>query len=248
MQQESMSLIIWIIVLIAVLVVFTLALRLLEGAAKIAVVLAVAVFVLLGVVWMITDVNDVRAHFLQDDKLFLLEIDGTLAAGFVLGGDGAPEPIANLSRMRTWYPDLNAIKGTAYKVIVVDWLAVARTLKVDGLTATDAELRDALLSDTPKRLLINKLADQHGKDAVPLIRQQVDQDYPTQDVFRSQVFVRLAEPVLAEPKNFLAQLKFGTVHVWPETVTFKILKLLPEGLSATLLPQQIEQNAAATTD
>ena len=235
-----MSLVLWIIILIALVVVFVLALRLLEGAAKIIIVLAVAAFVLLGVVWTITDVNDVRAHFLQDDKLFLLDIDGTLAAGFMLGGDGTPEPIANMSRMRTWYPDVGAIKGSAYKVVVIDWPAVARTLKVDGLTATDAELRDALLSDTPKRLLITKLADQHGKEAVPLIRQQVDLDYPTQDLFRSKVFVQLAEPLLGEPKQFLAQLKLGMVRVLPETVTFKILKLLPASMSASLLPAETE--------
>lgn len=242
-----MSLIVWIIVLIAVLVVFTLALRLLEGAAKIAVVLGIAVFVLLGAVWVITDVNDLRAHFLQDDKLLLLDIDGTLASGFVLGNEGMPQPITNLSVMRKQYPDLNAIKGETYKVIVIDWPAVARPLEVDGLTATDAELRDALLSDTPKRLLINKLADKNGKDALPLIRQQVDAQYPTQDLFRSQVFILLTAQLLSEPSDFLAQLKLGTVHVWPETVTFKILKRLPESLSAALLPQQAEQSEAAAT-
>jgi hypothetical protein len=97
-------------------------------------------------------------------------------------------------------------------------------------------VRAALSSNAAKTLFINKALAQLGQGALGQVKLQADTLYPTHDAFASTVFALLAEKPLANPSLMFGGLKRGTVFIYPETVTFKILKLLPEGFHSLLLP------------
>jgi len=237
-----MSFLVWLIVVVAVLIFIGFVFRLLTGMAAIILPLALAGFLILGALWVISDVNQLRAHFYNDNKLFLLDIDGGLAGGFTMDASGIPQPLGNLTEMRNEYPDLAMMQGDYYKVIVLTWPVVADDINMPALSASKEELREALLSNTPKRLVINKTAERLGTQVLPEIREQVDAIYPTQDAFRSMVFAILATKPLSDPQAIMDGYKAGTVRVWPETVTFKLIKSLPSGLTNWMIPVKEDNN------
>ncbi len=52
------------------------------------------------------------------------------------------------------------------------------------------------------------------------------------------MFAVLAEQILNDPQNLVVGMKEKTVIIHPETVTFKILKLLPTSISKNLLVKE----------
>jgi hypothetical protein len=233
-----MSLLLWLIAIFALLIILGLVMRVVGGIAALILGLGVIAFIVVGLIWIITDVNDLRNHFYQDEKLFLLDVDGRLIAGFTMGGDGVPKVLANVTPMRFDYPNLQKLRGNYYKVIVFDWEAIADDLGLMGFTATDDELRAALTSDTPKRLAVDKLAEKYLPNLLPQVRKEVDRIYPTQDQFRGTIFLLLAMGTLNDPDLFIEGMQKEVIVVYPETVTFKLLKMLPMGLRGALLPPQ----------
>jgi len=231
-----MSFVIWLIVIIALIVVAGLVWRFVGGVLGLVLPLLVTVLLLVGVVWLFMDVNDLRQHFYQDEKLFLLDIDGELSGAFRMDDDGIPRPVMDLDQLRNDYPDLAAVRGDAYKVLVLTWPVVAKDIELANLKATKQEIKTALLSERPKQLVIDKAVKLFGEHALGQIKLQVDNEYPSHDAFRSQVFVLLASEPLMNPSIITRGMKQGTVIIYPETVTFKILKILPEGIGNWLLP------------
>jgi hypothetical protein len=138
--------------------------------------------------------------------------------------------------LRSDYPDLAAVRGDAYKVLVLTRPVVAKDLELANLKATKQELKTALLSERPKQLVIDKGVKLFGEHALGQIKLQVDNEYPSHDAFRSTVFVLLASDALMNPSIITQGMEQGTVIIYPETITFKILKILPEGLGNWLLP------------
>lgn len=234
----------WLVIIIVILVIAALLgvlFRTLTGFVRVAVVGLVIGGVIVGGVVIISDVIDLKNHFYQDEKLFVLEIDGNVGGAFLMGGAGIPDPLTDLRGIRSGYPDLAMIQGNAYKVIVMDWPVVADDLELVGFRATAQELRNALLSENPKQLFIDKAVEEYGADALGQIKLQADTLYPTRDSFAGTVFALLANKPLSNPDVFLSGLKSGSIVVFPETVTFKILGILPEGVARALVaPQQSE--------
>ncbi len=197
------------------------------------VLLAVVVF--FGV-WIMLDANDLSKHFYQDNKLFVLDIDGKPAGAFVLGGNDIPVPVGDLSQIRNDYPDLSKIQGANYKVLVLDWSIVAADIDVLNFKASKEELRTALSSNDPRQLFITKTSQALGGGMIADLAAQVISLYPTNDFFASSMFVILAVKPLLNPDFIFAGMKQGTVKVYPETVVFKIIKFLPEDLARILVP------------
>ncbi len=232
-----MSLLTWIIVLIAVAIVLSgLILRWASGMFRLIVPVLLVGLLLGGGFWIYSDINDLRQHFYQDDKLFVLDIDGVLAGAFTLDDDGIPRPVADLRPLRQGYPDLAALQGSHYKVIVLTWPVVADTIALQDFEASARELRAALRSDNPKQVFIDKALGQFGADMLGQITKEADRLYPTDDVFASTIFAVLAQKALMHPDRMFEGLRQGTVRIYPETVTFKILKVLPEGFGSIVLP------------
>jgi hypothetical protein len=228
----------WLLVLIALIVavlIIGFLLRMLKGAVKLVATLFVIAVLVGGALWIFNDMNDLRKHFYQDDKMFLLEIDSEIAGGFRLGATGIPVPLSGVrgldGRLDEW-----GFEDEYYKVIVITWPVVAKDVQLAGFSATASELRQALLSEHPKHLFIDKGTASLGIRARDQLKLQADTLYPNEDAFAGTVFALLAEKPLSNPDLMFKGMKEGTVRVYPETITFKILKILPDSFNKLLAP------------
>jgi hypothetical protein len=190
------------------------------------------------------DINDLRQHFYQDEKLFILDIDGKVRGAFSLGSDGVPNILAPLDGIQEIYPariqdftNPTYVEKPYYKVIVLTWPVVAQDLELSGFSATQDELKTALASENPTQLFIDKMVEKFGQGALGQIKLQADTLYPTHDAFASTVFALLATKPLSSPNLIFTGMKQGTVLILPETITIKILKILPGGMTQYLAPQ-----------
>jgi hypothetical protein len=231
-----MLIIVLFIIFLVALLVLGLLLKKIGGWIAIAVPIALLAIVIALGVWIMMDASSLQNHFYQDDKLFVLDIDGNAAGAFVLGKSGIPVPVGDLSSIRVMYPDLAFIKGNYYKVIVLDWSVVQGDIDVLNFKASADEIKSALLSKDPRQLFIEKTSKAFGGGMIADLAAQVVALYPTNDFFASSMFAILAEEPLLNQDFIFAGIRQGTVIVYPETAVFKIIKLLPEDLARILIP------------
>ena len=229
----------WLVVLIVLVIAVLLVgflLRMLKGAVKLVATIAVIAVLVGGALWIFNDMNDLRKHFYQDDKMFLLEVDDRIVGGFRLGATGVPVPLTGV-RGIDGEPDEWGFEDEYYKIIIITWPVVARDIELAGFSATASELKQALLSEHPKHLFIDKGTAALGIRARDQLKLQADTLYPNEDAFSGTVFALLAEKALSNPDQMFRGMKEGTVRIYPETITFKILKILPDSFTKLLAPQ-----------
>ncbi len=231
-----MSWLIALILLIVVVLIIGFLLRMLKGAVKLVATLFVIAVLVGGALWIFNDMNSLRKHFYQDDKMFLLEIDDEIAAGFRLGATGIPVPLSG-ARDLDGKPDEWGFEDEYYKVIIITWPVVAGNIELAGFSANKDELKQALLSEHPKHLFIEKGTAALGLKARDQLKLQADTLYPNEDLFAGTIFAVLAEKPLSNPDLMFKGMKEGTVRIYPETITFKILKILPDSFNKLLAPQ-----------
>ncbi len=234
-----MLFIVYVIAIIVVLALVFLLTRFLPKVVREIILAVLAVFVITMGVWMLVDANDLRQHFYQDEKLFLLDIDGKIEGGFTLAKSSEiPATIKDLSEIREEYPDLGKIQGSYYKVIVMKWDLVDDNVVLDNFEALSSEIKTALLSDSPKELFVDKTAAKLGETARGIAMMTADALYPTEDSFRSAMFALLAAKPLSEQETMFRAVRQGTAIVHPETITFKIIKILPESTTKWFVPKE----------
>ncbi|MEM4254487.1 MAG: hypothetical protein QXR48_03845 [Candidatus Woesearchaeota archaeon] len=222
-------------IVIAVLIVWA-AIRILKGVVRTVFSLAVVLAVVVFGIWVLSDINDLKNHFYEDEKLFVLDIDGKVAGAFTLARSSEiPSTIKDLAQIRQYYPDLGKIRNKYYKVIVLKWELVADNVVLENFEALSDELKTALVSESPKEFFIDKTAGKLGKTARSVAKTTADVIYPTEDSFRSAMFALLAAKPLSEHETMLKAIKNNTAIIYPETITFKLLRMLPEGVAAKMV-------------
>ena len=241
-----MSWLIWLIVIVVLIIVIGLVTKILSGLARVIFSSAILILIVGAGGWILYDVNDLRQNFYNQDKLFLLDVDRKLAGAFALQEGTQPRIMSDLSAWQNIYPGLRQImeesgEAMPYKIIVITWPVVADDLQLNSFTATSAELHDALRSDNSKELFIVKGVEEYGEEARGQVKLQADELYPTNDAFSSTVFALLAEKPLRDQQLMMNGLRDGTVEIYPETIVFKIIKVLPEELGNALFPAQTEE-------
>jgi hypothetical protein len=228
----------WLIVLVVLIILVLVVgflLRMLKGAVKLIATIAVIAILIGGALWIFNDMNSLRKHFYQDDKMFLLEIDNDIVGGFRLGATGIPVPLSGI-RDLDGEPDEWGFEDEYYKIIIITWPVVAKDLELAGFSASANEVRQALLSEHPKHLFIEKSTAALGIRARDQLKLQADTLYPNEDAFAGTVFALLAEKPLSNPDLMFRGMKEGTIRIYPETITFKILKILPDSFNKLLAP------------
>jgi hypothetical protein len=87
-------------------------------------------------------------------------------------------------------------------------------------------------------LFVDKAVQGYGPQARMQFQQEADRAYPSEDAFASTLFAVLAQRPLNDSRLLLENIRLGSVLVYPETITFKLLKVLPEGIGRLLMPQK----------
>lgn len=231
-----MAWIIWLIVVVCVLVVLVWVLKKIGGLVAMIIPLVLLAVVVAFGIWVGIDAYDLNRHFYQDDKLFILDIDGKPYGAFVLGSDELPGIIPDLSGIRQAYPDLAALQENNYKVIVMKWAVVENNISIMGYGASANEVRESLLDENPKQKFAYFLLKGKGTAALAAMLASFDTIYPVNDAFSSTVFSLLAIRPLHDPDLVYRGIKDGNVIVYPETAVFKTMKVLPLSITKTLVP------------
>ncbi len=231
-----MSWILLLLIIIIVLVVLGWVLKKIGGMIAMIIPLALLLVVVVFGIWIGMDAYDLSRHFYQDNKLFILDIDGKPYGAFVLGADEFPGIITDLDKIRETYPDLAALQGNNYKVVVLKWPVVANDVEILGFSASANEIREALLDPNPKQKFAYLVLKGKGAAALAVLMATFDAVYPINDAFTSSAFALLAVKPLQDSDLMYKGIKDGNVIVYPETAVFKTMKVLPLGVTKALMP------------
>ncbi len=233
-----MSWILLLLIVIVVLAVLGWVLKKVGGMIAMIIPLALLLVVVVFGIWIGMDTYDLSRHFYQDEKLFILDIDGKPAGAFVLGADELPGIITDLDKIRETYPDLAALQGSNYKVIVMKWPVVANDIDIMGFSASANDIKESLLDPNPKQKFAYLVLKGKGTAALAALMASFDAVYPINDAFSSSVFALLAAKPLQDRELIYKGIKDGNVIIYPETAVFKTMKALPLSVTKILAPEK----------
>jgi len=184
------------------------------------------VLLIVGTVIIYNDAADLRDNFLEKEKLFVLEIDGMTSAAFTVTGKNPAEIVEELSTIKKQYED-----SSYYKVLLFTWESFENLQEVEfnGEKLSRPEIKQILESDNPRQLLSEK-------SGLPI--EAVNQAYATDDMVKGDLFGNMAATAAGEESIIMA-IKDGRVKVIPETISFKLIKILPDSTVEKLVPESV---------
>ncbi|MBD3313015.1 hypothetical protein GF345_01075 [Candidatus Woesearchaeota archaeon] len=202
---------------------------------SIAAVIVISIFGILAVM----DANDFKEKFPEEPNLFLLVEEGDILAGAKnLMHPTEPEPIT--SEEAAVYQQLldssgyDSIVGKNYKVFLVsmdtfDSLAEGE-IADSGFTKEDAV--EALHNDDLRAWLIDKSLEQAEipDEYHDRVMQQLEEEIPSEQDIRASMFFLLLGGASQEsgPAFIIKEFKNGNIEVYPETMLFRFIKIVPE--------------------
>ena len=100
-----MNLLWTIIIFIAIIIVLSIIMRFLKRTVRF-IVTAVIIILLIGAgLYLYQDANDLRKNFVNEEKLFLLDMSGEIIAGFTSKGFGPPITLNDISALNKLYQE-----------------------------------------------------------------------------------------------------------------------------------------------
>ncbi|MBW3002519.1 hypothetical protein KY338_05165 [Candidatus Woesearchaeota archaeon] len=208
-------------VLLIIALVIAIILTVMEKITKIAIPIIIIALLIVGAFYFIYDTADLQRKFETENKLFLLELDDSVAGAFSVKGSQEPVVMDDLSNYRSLsQKSLDALAARYYKVIIVHWNTFddLPSINVAGITVTREDALAAFESGSPKEFLSPQVASL----------------FPTEDSVRSSLF-NLMFGAAYQKTNLIEMYRAGTVDIYPETMGLKVIKLIPEVLLEKLV-------------
>lgn len=203
----------WLFILLIVALVIAIVLTVLEKITKFAIPVLIIALLVVGAVYFIYDTADLQQKFETENKLFLLELDDSVAGAFSIRGNEEPVIIDDLSSYTLKPEQLDLLLGSHYKIIIVHWGAFdgIDSISVGDMTVSKDDARSVFMSGSPKSLLIPQVAAL----------------FPTKDSVKSSLF-NLMFGAAYQKTNLIEMYRAGSVDIYPETLGLKVIKLIPE--------------------
>lgn len=213
------------------------------------VILAIALFGAVFGLDLFNDVTDLAQNLPTAKKLFLLKDDAQILTGFESSALNAANALSfiddiTIASYQSSYAkkDLDTIRGNYYKLIIVDTkaltfdtiilngneFAVADALEV--IRAKNSRARAAELIRKKQSLPDTAAINSYVLDVLQGSLIKTDAD------LRAALFAQLIADAVARDSLFVTRgLAADVIVVHPETITFKVIKLLPESLTKKLV-------------
>ena len=192
-----------------------------------AIFLATAVLAIVLVVtgyFVVQDVNDLQENFQTSPKLILLVDNNTLLTGFASAASAEPINAGEVEAIRQAVQQQNfkSIPQQYYKTIVYS------KESLESLSEVNIKIADREL--TKEQALRIMLDEQFAAG----MSKELFIDDPEE--FRIFVFSTIINDYFTgeQSKNFINGLQQGTIIIYPETITFKLIKVIPTGLISNL--------------
>src|SRR3989344_5261393 len=178
----------------------------------------VIISLVLGVL-MFIDIKDIQENFQTSSKLMIIESNSEVASAFISANNKAE--IVNSSKFPQLSSylkkkDYESLLDGNYKVIIYSLSAVKEMDNFSIEIAGTAFYRDELVN-----IMQNEGKAKYWSEKLYI---------PDYHQLRAAVFAELISKKLTGPENiitFVTGLKTGKIKVYPKTIYFKMMKLLP---------------------
>ncbi len=192
------------------------------------------------------DFSDMQQNFFTQQKLFIMKNNGHVIGAFSSGNQDS-EPAFLQDRQLSGVEasivggDLSGLEKQYYKIIVIDSKSL-RNVDLTGLGAgqfSSAEAFSVLNSSEPiEEFLRYELQAQNttpDNATIQAMKAQMLQSNETESGFRAKIFSMMFASAIKDqgPSFLLRQYKEGNIKFYPETITFSLLKFVPD----SFLPQ-----------
>ena len=109
-------------ILLIIALVLAIILTVMEKITKFVIPLIIIGLLVVGAFYFVTDVADLQMKFNTENKLFLLDLDDSIAGAFSIKGEEQPEVLFDLGKFRSFRPEkADALIDGYYKIIVLHW-------------------------------------------------------------------------------------------------------------------------------
>ncbi len=201
-------------------------------------------FMILGIVCVMIfgtlaylDARELKQRFPVENKLFLLDLDQHLVAGYVFGKDGqTPQYIRSFETYQHAYDeqDFGALLGDNYKLLLIKKEAFESVYPIDfaGVNLTLEQAFQLLSTENPKKTYTDLLIQTLSSSNQAMAQAFVDKAFKTEAEFKDQLFaVLFSKAILQEgPIYLIREYREGNLLIYPETLAFKTIKKLPDDL------------------
>jgi len=199
-------------------------------------VLVIAFFIFFVALLVAIDVLDTRRWIADSPKLFLLELDGKIVAGVVGAEEGMHRSIKSVHQMdelvQKNHTDWLVEWGGYYRIFTVKWgLFENITLvrignETSNIFVTKDFILQAMRTEKTREFVWTSIASEYN---VPL--RHVYVIFPEFITTDATMRSFLLQAIYTESKIPLFKaLRSGLLRVYPETITFKLIRWLPEWL------------------
>ena len=214
------------------LVIFIFILKIVHNVIKAFFYTALLMFILfisLGY-WVYNDTLDLKDHFINSSKIFLLEDKNGIIAGISVHQDEKEyitETIAEDYSNNIVNDDYNGILGDKYKLFVLNMDIFSRieTVNLFGKEISKGDFFMIMESENPKVTLNNFFSADDPVFTMTLAGSKDDADV------KSRVFSYISGRLISkDPSLLLDSYREGDIVIYPETITFKLIKYMPNNV------------------
>src|SRR3989344_2481679 len=238
-------------IIVAAIVSLLVIVFLFKGIKKIAAwaLLAFLALALFGTVFgfnLFTDITDIVQNFPTAKKLFLLK-DEQILAGFessltdttAIDAAGVASFQSSLNKN-----DLDSIRGNYYKLIIIDTKTFADLDSITSELSTKPfsgdDLLDAIRADNTLEQLTGIIIKTQNMPDTPQVRGYVADNLKKSKIStnadaRATLFAQLVQASTKDQSLLIKSLKSDAVIIYPETITFKLAKVLPSFITEKIV-------------
>jgi len=203
------------------------------------VLIAIAVFAVLGIL-IYFDAADFQENFGDSDNIYLLRDDDTVLAGFVLN-NAKPKDIAFLET-----PDLidheekiqeenySEVLGENYKLIIIE-MEIIENSTTEFLVVKDVNISKdfaiALLeSNTPRDDLVNHISAESGRTKEAALQKLEKEGMTSDAVVKDQIFAMFLSIEFSEgstASKMIRNVKESKAYIYPKKFLFTLTGFIP---------------------
>jgi hypothetical protein len=245
-----------VVVLIGAAIAVTLMLRVTKTVATWALFILV-IFVVAATVFgvnIVADISELGEKLPKAQNTILLRESNTILTGFTGKLFDSDAVLAYLTKdtiaiSQNYYAQENfeQLKGDSYKVMIIDSAAFQGTINIDDNQVPSQEIIASIRSLDTLNQAISASIDQQNLPDTPevrnLLKKNLHQQFnvSTDADMRALLFVQLLSSSMENDRFFLIkEFKNDNVIVYPETITFKLAKMLPGSVLDSLAEKMVQ--------
>ena len=216
--------------------------------------LLIMVFLVIGAIVIIRDVNDFRNNFQNSTNLIILKDNSTFLSGIILRvQDNTYKPLAtkelsNLEKLYQKNPDNLALNTQYYKIIIIDidiYESLGQQLVNNkNINLTGAEMKRILLSTDAKAELSNVIAKKQGVKVADVLSEIGSTNDEIKPYLLSHAISYFFNP--AHLDRLAEAFKNDQIAVYKDTPLFQMIKFIPAAITRSVISRNMTGNTTVS--